>query len=343
MERLIDFILLLLFALILYKIQPIEHIKDNINKNALSISNTLSLRGILAMTILLHHISQITDIGVIFPYFRYMGQLSVACFFFLSGYGLQKQYMIKDDYKDGFIKKRLSSILIPYALAIFIYWIGYKMIGLSYSLSYILSHIIHNNTFVSNSWYIIVILFFYIFYWILMNVCKKNYNKIIILSAIYWVFYSIIMRISGFGVWWYSTMVLLIIGMIWAIYERDILNIFKKFYWVISPVTFILFVFLFVLNLKEVSPFNGLIFRTLMACCFGLCIVELLMKFNIGNNVLKFLGKYSLEIYLIHGLFISMIKINEGFIYSIVVIICSLITAWILHNISKKIKYYIKI
>lgn len=83
---------------------------------------TLPLRGVLAMGIVIHHISlRVVDAipgGMwIFPQFQFWGAPIVAVFFFLSGYGLMVSLITKgENYLDGFLKKRLLKIVLPLVL-----------------------------------------------------------------------------------------------------------------------------------------------------------------------------------------------------------------------------------
>lgn len=75
---------------------------------------TLPLRGLLAIGIILHHLSltyqfneciNVFHISPIF-YFREMGGPIVAIFFLITGYGLSKSLQIKGtSYLSGFLKK----------------------------------------------------------------------------------------------------------------------------------------------------------------------------------------------------------------------------------------------
>lgn len=63
-----------------------------------------------------------------------MGILCVAVFFFYSGYGLTISLRNKKNYMQGFIRKRFLTILVPYLMIAFIYWIWSAMNGNPYSI-----------------------------------------------------------------------------------------------------------------------------------------------------------------------------------------------------------------
>lgn len=70
----------------------------------------MSEKEFFAVTVVFHHLSQIFKTGIIFPLFRNFGTISVAVFFFFSGYGLMKKYITDENYKKGFLLRRLTVI-----------------------------------------------------------------------------------------------------------------------------------------------------------------------------------------------------------------------------------------
>lgn len=125
-----------------------------------------SIREILALMILFHHIAQKATAGNYFPEFKYLGFIPVSLFFFFSGYGLMKKYMSDQDYSKGFIKKRIPTLLIPYIIVILLYWIMYACYGHFYTFAEMCEILSRGYIIASASWYIvdIIILYFQLFY-----------------------------------------------------------------------------------------------------------------------------------------------------------------------------------
>ena len=119
-----DLLALLLLILPLVGMKPVCG-TNRMNEEYLSLNTGKSLRGLFAIAIVLHHLSQEATRtgGYLFRHFAYTGYLYVAFFFFLSGYGLQKSYIASENYKNGFLQKRLPKILLPYAIVALLYWI----------------------------------------------------------------------------------------------------------------------------------------------------------------------------------------------------------------------------
>jgi peptidoglycan/LPS O-acetylase OafA/YrhL len=81
-----------------------------------------------------------------------------------------------------------------------------------------------------------------------------------------------------------------------------------------------------------------LILNILSATLFVLIILLFILKVSIKNAILDFLGKISMEIYLIHGLLLlglrsEIIYIKNELLFSLAVISGSILLSWILHKL----------
>ncbi len=336
-------ILLLVMICIGIKIRnPIKYFNDDY----LSIETGKVYRGLLSVVVVLHHLALRTEGGVLFRGFAMVGSLAVAVFFFYSGYGLQKSYIRKkDEYRKGFILKRIPTILIPYIIVTGIYW-GLSFVwGNGYSAKTVLVGLVKGAPIVSNSWYIITILLFYVAFWLLMLVCREHYPIMIAGGFVFYVIYAICCAVMGLGSWWYNSAYLAVVGMAWAIYEPKLTEFLKKHFF-ITPLVWVVFIILFVMKYKVAPyiPFEGaiLIFELAVTLFFTLSVILLSAKITIGNPVLNFLGEISLETYLIHGLFIQLfrskvVNVSNELVWSILVLVCSIFSAYLLHLLFKLI------
>ena len=325
--------LLILCILNVHLLKPANEINDEY----LSHGTTKYYRGLFALVVVFHHLSQNTASGFIFRFFSSAGYLAVAVFFFFSGYGLQKSYMTKkDSYKKGFLLKRIPRVAFPYIICIIIYWIVASLSGTVYSLADVFGSLINGYPIVTYSWYIISIVVFYLFYWLFMLVCNKFYNRIILYGCIWYVLWSLLCIKMNYGTWWFNASHLLIVGIVWATYEERITKFIGQYYSIIAPIMLISFVVLFLWHNKIISllPFrySSLLLTLLTAVIFVLCVILLSMKVKIGNHILGFLGEISLEIYLVQGLFIKHIPIWNEFVWCIVVTVLSVSLAFVLHK-----------
>lgn len=98
----------------------------------LNLAKCNCLRGIMAVAIVLHHMSEKTHGGIAFPQLQHIGYLIVAVFFFLSGYGLTVSYSKKGiAYFRGFWRKRIGYLAVVYLLVTALYWVYFIATGRS--------------------------------------------------------------------------------------------------------------------------------------------------------------------------------------------------------------------
>lgn len=344
----IDIFPVVLLLILLIGMKPMKPLSA-INECYLSMNTTKCYKGLLAIIIVFHHLSIRTHSGIAFRLFTFVGCPAVAVFFFFSGYGLQKSYITKaEQYCNGFLKKRLSAILLPYVVITFLYWIMYYLTGKFYTFRNIIDRLLSGKPIVSFSWYVITILLFYIFFWILMKLCNTNYFAMIIGGSVWYMLYAISCIIMGYDSLWYNTAHLLILGMIWAIKEKEILSAINK-YQVFIPLCWLTFVLLFIIKifLERYTSVNGIVslltvLDLLNYAVFAVCILGFSMKVRINNKILLFLGEISFEIYLIHGLFIALLRndsfyIKNEFLWVLGVLLFSISGSFVLHFLFTKL------
>ena len=339
-------ILLLLLCVFGAKItKPLSSINSN---DYLSLATCKSYRGLFAIVIILHHIAMRTETGVIFPLFVHMGSFAVAFFFFLSGYGLQKSYIIKSEtYRKDFLLKRIPTVLIPYIIVTAIYWLWSISLGHFYSIKDIIHSFIVGEPIAIYSWFIVNILCFYIVFWLLMHICKKHYLMMILGGLIWYILHTIFCIKMQYDSHWYITCHLLVFGMFWAIYEHKIINLVKKNYTAIL-ISFVIF-FTFHYILKRLIPTTNetiqilkAVLPLLFSLSFVICALAIFMKIQIGNKILNFLGEISLELYLSHALFkfslrSKYIYIHNELIWSISVLAGTILFSYGLHILFQAI------
>lgn len=313
----IDALPIALLVLFVFGMKPVVPLAS-FNSNYNSIITGKNLRGLLAITVIFHHLAQRTTGGLLFHQFTRVGFLAVAMFFFFSGYGLQKSYIASREYRKHFLFHRIPPVLFPYVIVTALFWIMYAIGGRFLSVKEIILAIINGSPIVSHSWYIINILIFYIVFWLLMNLFGSNYNGMIIGACVWYVLYAAFCIKMGYGSWWYNASQLLIVGMFWATYEGKIEYYAKKHYKVLAPLVFGTFFVLFLFRGKLANDIGikglSLILTMICAVLFALSVLLFTMKFEIGNPALAFLGKNSLEIYLVQGLFMTGLRNNTIYI-----------------------------
>ena len=340
-----------------------------------SLDVSKGILGLFAVLIIMHHLVQAVtnrqapSFGGApamagFLFLENFGVCFVGGFFFFSGYGLMKSKNSKQDYFKGFFSKRFLKVLIPFYVCILVFvlvnlamgqkYTGVEMIGVFTGFFLINSHM----------WYIVEIVILYLLFFLLFRFIKKQ-NIALILMGILIVAMIIGSLFFGHGPfwfqgeWWYNTTLLFYIGMLVALKEEAVLGFARKFYMVLLPVCLVAFVALYKATVYMLTTYSywseffnppGYLdkFRCLscqlpMVIVFMFIVLLLMLKIRFSNGVLKFLGEISLELYLIHNLFLmgfrtpGKIMIQGTFSYVIAVLVCSLVLAFLLHQMDQLI------
>ena len=331
-----DIVILLLISLLIYLLPQ--------NKEYLSVKSTSGLRGFLALGIIFHHLSPLVKSGEEFSNFSYMGTYIVSIFFFLSAYGLYVQNERRENYLDNFLVKRLSKIIVPFFIISLIY-IFYRFVnGQLIDLNFFINLFKKGSTIIYNGWFVDIIILMYIFFYISFKLFKNKFLSIV-LNTIFIICYICLAIKLGYNFWWYNSALTFAIGLMWAKNQNKIDRVIEKYYFiVIILVTVLLFVshkydvLLKYLHIEDsysyalAANLDNIIFTIYF-------IIVFLKKINFSNVYLTLIGRISFELYMIHGLVISMLgkifvssRVNDV-LFTLFVLIVSLIFAWIINKI----------
>lgn len=337
----LDLLFISLLSAALFKTKLVTPIKAY-NDEFMSIKNCNSYKGFFALIVILHHISQRVSGGTLPTDFTRVGYLAVAVFLFLSGYGLQKQNLSKPEYSRGFLLKRIPAILIPYIVMTAIYWLIYAILGDVRSFGTLWHNFIADgDPIVWFSWYVVCILYFYIAFYILMKTFKNNKAGTIFGGIAFLISYVFICSRLNFGLWWYQTSFVFVLGIVFSSYEKNILKFIKKFY----PIILLLSLTFFIVLAKHkweiywLTPSlkTELLLVAVLSFLFIVSFFMLALKLRINNKFLDFLGKISFEIYMIQGatmLFLRNDRFNvqSDILWTVLVLVDSLLSAYLLNK-----------
>lgn len=335
-----DIVILLLISLLIYLLPQ--------NKEYLNVKTTSGLRGFLALGIIFHHLSQWVTTGTEFSNFSYMGTYIVSIFFFLSAYGLYIQNENKNNYLDSFLIRRLSKILFPFFAISSIYLIYRVLDGQLLDLTFFVNLFVKGRTIIYNGWFVNVIIFLYLCFYLSFKFFNNKVLSIVLNTIFIFCFICFAIKL-GYGFWWYNSTLAFIIGLIWAKNQEKIDKILEKHYFVVLIlITVLLFVshqynnLLNYLNLKD--SYSYAIAANVDNLIFTVYFIVLFMKkLNFSNKYLVFVGKISFELYMIHGLVMSILgkifvssSLNDV-LFTILVLMISLAFAWLIHKAISKI------
>ena len=297
--------------------------------------------------------------------FSTIGVWLIGFFFFCSGYGLITSLRTKQDYLKGFLVKGVLIVLVPFFLCNYAYMSVELLRGMQFSTPELIASFFGVLLMNSQMWFAVEIMLLYIVFFLLFTYVKKEKVCIMTIVALTAMITLIGMQntrpfcLSNWflGEWWYNTSFMFLFGMIMAHSEEKIIAFVKKRY----PIVLLLCL---VAAIGLSFPVNAMVemgtyyceyegsftilqifmikFVTLL-CQFAMVffadavVLMAMMKIKCGNRITRSLGSVSLELYLIHNLYLIMfgymgiggIKNPAMLVYAAV--ICSLITAYIIH------------
>ena len=326
-----DIFILLLISLFVYLIPRTD-------VDYLSNKSTKSLKGLLALLIIFHHISQKITTGENFSNFEYMGRYIVALFFFLSGYGLYFQYSNNATYMENFLKKRLVRIFIPFFVFIVIYVIYRATLGEVVNVDFFLSFWKEHSNIIYNGWFINSIIVLYVIFYVsfVRKDSKIAVYKLVFLTLVY-IFWK---AYQNHGDWEYVSIMAFLLGVFWMKNRVSIDKLLEKNYFIFL-VSFSILMYAFHHYediMKNIGITNKYVYYGIVGnLCTMIFVVYFLLltnKLNFSNKYLDFLGDISFEIYMIHGLvmhylgkFFVSSDVNDV-LYTIVVLFVSIVFAY---------------
>lgn len=199
-----------------------------------NLEDTATLKGICALTILLHHFTNkisYTDFGFIYSVYVKAGYLAVAIFLFISGYGLTYQYNLKgENYIRSFFPKRLFRLYLPFFCAtIFVDILQRNSIWQWLWNELTFNSRLESNGIYNATWFMLAILFHSMGFYISVKLSKGQNGYLIggWLTGIAWI---ILCLIIGVGSWWYNTALTFALGMTVCAYREKIYQFIKVRY-----------------------------------------------------------------------------------------------------------------
>ena len=303
--------------------------KKSWNEELMSFDHTKCFLGFCAVIVVLHHCSQWTCApwlpqNFIRPgldIFVTAGYPMVGMFFFFSGFGLYKSSKTKPDFFNNFIISRFVPVLIPTALTFIVYVLIMKWRHVPFTIDHPLQ-VNDHSTWHPFIWYIPCMLLTYLLFYIGFGLIKKDWAGILIVALGTLGYIAFCIKFQ-YGTWWFNTMHMFLIGILVAKYEKKFFESCKKL-WILRLIGTIILCVVFsflgdnaggiwlMTTGRDYAMFAYqhdlicLIFQVLYTLSFMSLYYLVAMKVKVGNPVLRFFGKFTLELYLVHGIFVNM-------------------------------------
>lgn len=328
-----------LYGIFLLSCVPFEIIdKTKREKVYLNKKTTDWIRGIAILIIVIHHaVLQNNKFAFLYP-FQVMGYGAVAAFLLLSGYGIGMSYRFKENYLDGFLKKKILRLYITFWTAYVVLSLGAIISGNPISINIIVSNLITMTVIDTATWYIKVQAGLYVIFYLIFrrNVLKEKIREIALWSIC--VIYMILCIIMKMKPYWYFTVLWFPVGLSIALHKNKIVDKIKS-YWI--PMLCMSFVFLigvigfrfFYGNLGIPQIMDLIITVNFIIIVFTICYV---VEFK--SRIIGKIGQFSLELYLIHSMLLTGYLGNWEFdlwIEYIEYMIISIIVAYIVMKVDR--------
>lgn len=274
-------------------------------------------KGVAAFVIFLHHYSQrIVELentkkyADVFQIYANFSHIPVGLFFFLSGYSLLKVYKMqgKTYLQKGFIRKRFCSVFLPFFCIETIYSLVVKKSFWNYLWCLFTFHAHDDISHIARPyWFCIAILMAYAIFYIAYGRTWRNKYKIIFLFGSIFS-YMAICHILNAGFWWYKSILCFGVGVLIASVEEDIwFQDNRKLIFIVSGVGMVCSTFLQICSFGIFSMIS-IILQTIFFSVF----IYYLNDFCSPNSFIwRYVGKYSLEIYLTHIFIIRYLEYNN--------------------------------
>ena len=254
----------------------------------------------------------------------------------LSAYGLKYSVANKENYLKKFWKNRILVLLIPF-------WIT----NVLYVLNEPKGNLIDNLLLIIGFYFSFLTIFivFSICFWAVYKLVKKEKIADIIICTFVFL-YSILGKVFGIESGWMVETMGFIYGIL-IFYMTQKLRKMKNFkYFIIFLISSVI-IGIFYIKYKEVYMIGTWILRTILSMNLILLLIIILNNVIIKSKVLDYIGKISYEIYLMHGLSISILEkylnVNiPSFWWIMLVIILTIIGASIVKAIDSRIIKFIK-
>jgi peptidoglycan/LPS O-acetylase OafA/YrhL len=264
---------------------------------------TLPLRGLLAVMIVCHHLGLRFSSDLI-GVFSSCGTSLVAVFFFISGYGLMISYQKKGEaYLSHFFRHRFSKLL-PAFLLLTIAYSAYLCIVWHNSVSNILYELVcKGHTPLPSSWFMYAIIYQYIAFYL---ACKLSGSKprCLVVASILTIAYIIAVNLMEYGYWWWISHPSFVCGMIVASYEKEFKLLLNDNKLIICALPLLI-----IMSSAVIGHF--ILHTTLDSVTTNMIpFIVLFTVYAFGamkSKSMNYLGKISLEIYLVHCLAIRLV------------------------------------
>ncbi len=273
-----------------------------------------------------------------------LAYLVVGMFFFLTGYGLCESVSAKPAYKDRFLQNRIIPYYADCLVFILLYTLYRWITGANVTVMGVVGSATVFNSYVLNGWYLQVALLVYLSFWLAWRFDKK-YEWSILCGLL--VAYVVVCIVIDAPMTRTQSILGIPLGVIWSVKKLSLDMALRKYGWLILCGSFVLTIAMVIVGSWYVTGLLQLAVKAMSTVFFIVFCLCVLRYIPIQCSVTAFLGSISLEIYVVHGLFIEVFGHNADTwgktgLFLFAVFSCSILSAWILHFAIKNLNGWLK-
>ena len=314
-------------------------------KHAISKENASILKGLLAVIIVCGHCrNNMTTLNntMLGMALTASGYLSVGVFFFLSGYGIETQFMLRGKgYLQSFPYSRLFKIFTVYALAVVFYTaINFLLFG-EFSVIDFFWSLFFGRTVLVYGWYFQAILLMYLLYYINKKVFKENSQWVGAIAAVA-LYACLSVLLSPQPMLYCSAALSFPVGVFLARREHFLCLHKVRKVLICTGIGILFCITMLVGNLCIGPKPVWVLAKIISSVLFDLLVVFVITGLSIRCSMLTWLGKISLEIYLVQEVPMRLFRskymhIANDWLYLVAVLLSAIVLARAVHPVIDSI------
>ena len=285
----------------------------------LSMEQSTMIKGIFVLLVFASHVSQYLTLqdGILSWSYRFirsnLGQMIVVPFLFFSGYGVRCSIMRKGDaYVRAMPRKRILHTYVHTAIILLMFLAVQLAFGELYSIKKLLLGFIFLESFGNSTWYLFAILFLYAATWLSFRMAHSAKGAIalcFLFTAAYFI---------GLSLWkeayWYDTVFAYPFGLVFPDLREQFERMTARSSVRLAGFVLLCGAFLVLTTSHFSQPVYGIL-ENVRSILFMLLILVVLIRLQIGNPVLHWLGTHVFLCYMLQRL--PMIVLDHfGFSWS---------------------------
>ncbi len=304
----------------------------------LDINTCKMVRAIMALLIVIHHLSQYVYLGGPFNFlFEQIGNTSMVIFFFYSGYGLMTSLNAKTDYLNFFLKRRLKLVAVPFLIANMIFFVLLFLCGAIDSYISKITDMKIEEALIPNSWFVIMLVVMYVIFYLSFFMTEDRKSGLL-LCIIFVLAIAFFLCAFDFGKYWYSSLFSFVFGLLYASNNVIFSNFFINKKSMKILLTALVFIILTSVGRRISNDYIILIIKNVRAILACMLVLWGSMLITRRYRLLEYIGDISYELFLYHGIVMRILSLwmSSVLLFLMTSILLSFIAAEIFHHLDNK-------